>query len=109
MFGFGNKKREEALRSQYRREDQMFDAIMNTTESMIQSMRNEILDVVFSVAMASGVTTKKIAENYRMEKLLAYTEDLLEKINDQIEKNSDVKNVYDKPKAKAVKKVAKKK
>lgn len=54
-----------------------FDAIMDTVEKMIAESRYELQDIIFAVALAGGIKTKKIAESYSLEKLRKFSEELL--------------------------------
>lgn len=74
---FFTKKKED-------KEAVLFDAIMDTVEKMIAQSKYELQDIIFSVALAAGVKTKKLAENYDIKKLRKFSEELLKEVDKRI-------------------------
>lgn len=117
MFGYNklNKKIDQSINELgnrvenfiKRREDFAFDVYMDALDKKTQKLNAELLDVIFTVAVSAGVTAKKLASNFKLETLEKFSDQILVELDkrkeEELKKRNEVKNVYDKPKAKAKK------
>lgn len=104
MF-FSKKKCDKSCK-----EDNSMDVLetaVEIAETMVARTKNEMLDIIFAVAMAGGIKTKKIADKFEIGGLKKFSEELLVEVENRIKKERErtekilkesVKNVYDKAK-----------